>query len=107
LKPTFQQALPAACGSTSPDANHYDKNFLYIVTNTPFGPRLNKFHHYYGKLNLATGEWVKLLKSPKGTIGDDYLASSNVLWFTDGFIIPYIKSHYFDSTDIDLQLNTY
>jgi hypothetical protein len=89
LKPKFQQVLPTHYGFYFPffTGYHTDNNALYVVSNTASGSSLIAL---YGKLDLTTGNWVKLEKLQKDDLGKFDYSDYHVMWFTKEFIVPYV-----------------
>ncbi len=104
LKAKFQQLMPSSYGSSIRGvvATHFSNNSLYVVTTT--GLSMAKFTSYYGQLDLTTGNWLKLAMLPKKDISG--MLCSPVMWFNDGFIIPY-QHLSLSGDEINLQLNSY
>ena len=89
LKPKFQQLIPTHYGFYFPffTGYHTDNNSLYVVSNTASGISLISL---YGKLDLTTGNWVKLQRLEKDDLGKFDYADYHVIWFTNEFIVPYV-----------------
>lgn len=105
LKTKFQQIMPSSSlGDISPMSVRGEKNTMYILTNTSAGG--NKFNCLYGLLDLSTGKWTALRKLPKVNIDKSDHLDNDVMWFADGFIVPYVSAGMFGS-DLSLQLNNY
>jgi len=90
LNKQFQQLMPAYSATREPLNTAYaiSDNDLQIVTNNTEPDD----HPAYGRLDLATGKWVKLeiLKA-----ADEYYSDQHVLWFSDGFIVPSLRRQTF------------
>jgi hypothetical protein len=102
----FQQMMPNWYSSYGFHrmAAYGEKTSLYMLANTADG--INKWTCYYGKLDLATGSWLKLGKLPKDKLDRKAIFDPSVMWFGNGFIIPY-NSMSLSGADVSLQFNTY
>jgi hypothetical protein len=108
LKQKFQQILPSLSESTPHllyTGYHFINNALYVIANT--GER--KRSTFYGQLDLSTGNWLKLEILPRKGIENYEYSDKNVLWFTNGFIVPYMAPHglIMGKEIASLQLSTY
>lgn len=111
LKLKFQHAVPA--GYSSPlgylsTGFHADSGNLYVLLNNKDG--MTKLNTIYGKLDLSTGQWLKLEKLSKDKVkGTTIFDGTSTLWFKDGFILPYLRKAGLFSLkyDISLQSNAY
>jgi len=103
LASKFQQLMPSFYRSNLyfPLVTHRYNNTLFMLAATGGG---NKLVDYYGQLDLVNGNWLKMTQLPKK--GMKGVPSPQVMWFADGFIIPYQEFSTFRD-DISLQLNSY
>lgn len=99
LKPLFQQIMPVQYSSGSPLTTGYalGTNELKIVSNSDS-------LSVYGRLDLATGKWSKLVRiNADGGDSDQHFIS-----FNDACIVPFIHRRAFGSKlNIDLVLAGY
>lgn len=87
LKQKFQQVMPSSYrySHNLDECYYFMDNSLYLTANNG----KFKVNTYWGKLDLTTGNWVKLMQLPKPEL-NKYAYSGDVLYFKNGFIIPYM-----------------
>ncbi|EHQ28793.1 hypothetical protein [Mucilaginibacter paludis] len=78
---------------------HKEKNTLHVISNFETSASL------YGSMDLTTGQWQSMSLIPKKKLSSyDYIQSSDVLWYPNGFIIPYLKLRGLMRTSRDIAL---
>ncbi len=87
LKQKFQKIMPSLSDwQRALHADyHFENNSLYVIANT--GKRSKET--IYGQLDLTTGNWLKQEMLDRKGIGTQEFTDKNILWFTNGFIVPY------------------
>jgi hypothetical protein len=109
LKLKFQTLLPTKYNGVVRffGAYHTANNSLY--TTATFGVTGLGFHLFalYGQFDLNTGNWVKLEKLDKYDIPTIEYSDKSVLWFTNGFIVPYINMRNLISRKLIIDLASY
>jgi len=107
LKQKFLQVMPSSnryYPHDAPETYYFMDNSLYLTANNG----KFKVDTYWGKLDLNTGDWVKLMQLPKPDL-NKYSYSSYVLYFKNGFIIPYMtpRGAIMGKEVMDMQLYSY
>lgn len=87
---------------------YYNKNKLYMVSNAKTGMTTNS--GLFSVLNTSNGQWEKMdYLSKKHISNSDYSDGTSVMWFGNGFIVPYCSPKTFSpgKVDVTLQQNSY
>jgi hypothetical protein len=90
----FQQFLPSR--SAYPNINlisgfYHNKSKMYVVANNSVG--LGGIKPVYGALDVNTGLWDKMDYLSRKDIGSSsYFDGKTILWYSNGFIMPYLIS---------------
>lgn len=105
-----QQLVPAeySVPNMALPTGYYRKgNKLYLITNDKHGfTTLNAFVCIY---DLSTNKFESMTWLPKKKIGNSEIAAtSSVMWFKDGYLMPYLDIHMMSGKfDVSLQKNSY
>jgi hypothetical protein len=92
LKLKYQQFIPSGYSFPTrilPSGYYFNKDKLFVVTNDKQG--MTTMYATYAVLDLNTGQWDKMVwLSKKKVSNSDFAGSSSVLWYSNGFIVPYL-----------------
>jgi len=111
LNQKYQKLIPTAYSVPErhlPLGFYHDKSKLYVISNDKSG--MTTLNGTYSVFDLATGQCEKMYWLSKKKIGNSHAAgSSSVLWFKDGFVVPYLDLRGISGNryDITLQQNAY
>ena len=88
----YQQFIPSSYSFPSrllPSGYCLNNNKLFVITNDKQG--MATILATYATLDLRSGKWDKMIWLSKKKINNsDFAGSSSVLWYGNGFIVPYL-----------------